>query len=179
MAALDNQVTNINFLSPLKFSFTVSKLPGVNFYVQSVVLPSVAVNGTPGMPTPFVKLPLPGDHVEFGELQITFRVDEDMTNYIELYNWLMAIGFPNDFDQYRLLANQDRRTNLNSTDGILSDGTIIIHNSSTNPNMQVKFINLFPTLLTDMLFDLRQTDVEYMEATASFQFERFTIEKLS
>lgn len=179
MAVLTNQVDNINFLSPLKFSFSVNKLPGVNFYVQSIVLPNVSVNPSQGMPTPFVRLPLPGDHVEFGEMQITFRIDEDMSNYIEIYNWLIAIGFPESFEQYRILASQDRRSNLNATDGILSDGTIIIHNSNANPNMQIKFINMFPTTLTDLLFDLRQTDVEYMEATASFQFERFTIEQLT
>lgn len=177
MSIIDNQVDNINFLSPLKFSFTVSKLPGVNFFVQQVVLPSITVTDTYA-PSPFVKLPMPGDHAEFGELSVTFRVDEDMTNYIEIYNWLIALGFPESFEQYRLLASQDRRINPGSTDGVMSDATVIVHNSSTNPNMQIKFFNIFPTLLTDVLLDLRQSDVEYVEATVSFKFERFTISQL-
>ena len=177
MTSLTTQPTDLNFLSPLKFAFTIKKLPKVNFFVQSLVLPSVSVN--PNIqPTPFVKLPLPGDHIDFGEVQVTFRVDENMQNYLEIFNWLQALGFPEDFNQYKNLADRDARNNIGTDDGIMTDGTIIIYNSNSNVNMQVKLINMFPTSLLDLLFDLKQVDVEYIEATATFAFERMTIEQL-
>jgi hypothetical protein len=177
MINLTAENTNLNFLSPLKFAFTIKKLPQVNFYVQSLVLPSITVQ--PNMqPTPFVKLPIPGDHVDYGEVQITFKVDEDMANYLEIFNWLTAIGFPENFGQYKALADKDARQNVGGTDGIMTDGTIIIYNSASNVNMQVKLINMFPTGLMDLLFDLKQVDVDYIEATATFAFERMQISRI-
>lgn len=174
---LINTPTNLNFLSPLKFAFTVKKLPNVNFYVQSIVLPSISVTPS-NVPSPFVKLPVPGDHVDFGEVQITFKIDEDMSNYLEIYNWLYALGFPEKFDQYRVLAEKDARQNIGGDDGIMSDGTVIIYNSASNVNMQVKLINMFPTGLMDIILDFKQPDVDYIEATATFAFERMEISKL-
>jgi hypothetical protein len=177
MSTLNTTPTSLNFLSPLKFAFNIKKLPQVNFYVQSLVLPSLSVQAN-YQPTPFVKLPIPGDHIDFGEVQVTFRVDEDMLNYLEIFKWLEHLGFPENFDQYRTLADSDARNNVGQTDGIMSDGTIIIYNSNSNVNMQVNLVNMFPTSLLDLLFDLKQSDVEYIEATATFAFERMTITKL-
>ena len=174
MSAIDTTPTNMNFLSPLKFTFKVNKLPHVNFFVQGITIPSIAISPN-FQPSPFVKLPMPGDHIDFGELIVSFRVDEDMTNYLELFNWMIAIGFPKDFGQYKALADQDRRINPRSTDGIMSDGTVIIQNSNAKSNKKVTFINMFPTTLSDLSFDTRQSDLEYIECSASFAYERFDI----
>jgi len=178
MAALTNQPKNLNFLSPLKFTFIVNKLPNVNFFVQSVLLPAVSLNAVE-VPTPFVKLPQAGDHIDYTEFQIGFRVDEQMESYRELYHWIEALGFPEDFDQYKALADGDRRVNPNGDKEILSDGTLIIHNSNTNANIKVKFTGLFPSTLSELAFDLRAGDVQYIECVASFRYERFDIELIS
>lgn len=174
MSAINNTPTNMNFLSPLKFTFKVNKLPNVNFFVQGITIPSITVSPN-FQPSPFVKLPMPGDHVDFGELIVSFRVDEDMRNYLELFDWIIALGFPKDFKQYKALADQDRRLNPRSTDGIMSDGVVIVQNSNAKSNKKVTFINMFPTTLSDITFDTRQSDVDYLECTASFAYERFEI----
>ena len=177
MAAITQQPKNVNFLSPLKFTFTVQKLPNVNFFVQQCTLPNIAI-GRFDVPTPFIKLPEPGDHLEFGELQLTFRLDEDMKNYIELYNWMMALGFPEKFEQYKTLADKDqRRTGFNASgdDSLMSDATLMISNSNVNSNIKVNFLNLWPTTIQDLIFDFRQSDVEYMECLVTFAYERFDI----
>jgi len=176
MAVTNNTPNNINFMSPLKFGFQVKKLPNVNFFCQAVVLPSLTVSAR-YEPTPFVKLNIPGDHIEFTELMITFRVDEDMKNYLEIFNWLTALGFPKDFSQYRTLADKDKRLNplASGDDGIMSDANLIIQNSAAVGNLRVDFVNLFPTSLSELQFDTRQTDVEYIECNATFSFERFDV----
>jgi len=178
MAALTNQPQNLNFLSPLKFTFIVNKLPHVNFFVQSVLLPAVSLNAAE-VPTPFVKIPQAGDHIDFTEFQIGFRVDEQMESYRELYYWIEALGFPESFEQYKALADEDRRINPNGNKEILSDGTLIIHNSNTNANIKVKFTGLFPSTLSELAFDLRAGDVSYIECVASFRYEKFEIELIS
>jgi len=178
MSAIADTPTNLNFLSPLKFSFKISKLPNVNFFIQGVTLPTISISPVMS-PSPFVKLPMPGDHIDFGELLISFRVDEDMKNYLEIFNWITALGFPKDFNQYKALHDVDRRFNPRSTDGIMSDGILIIMNSNARSNKQVTFYNMFPTTLTDLTFDTRQSDVDYLETTVSFAYERFDITTIS
>ena len=84
---------------------------------------------------------MPGDHPEFGTLQITFKVDEDLANYLEIWNWLIKLGFPESFEQYAQLGN----LNTGVGNGPVSDATLSILNSSMSTNLQVDFINLFPT----------------------------------
>ena len=85
MAVLQDQPTNPQFLSPVGFNFNIRKLPNTNYFVQAANLPGVQLGETP-LATPFHQIPTPGDRVTYGELAITFKVDENMENYIELYN---------------------------------------------------------------------------------------------
>tara|TARA_R110000772_G_scaffold2311_13_gene8030 strand:- start:1245 stop:1778 length:534 start_codon:yes stop_codon:yes gene_type:complete len=174
MSVSPNQPASLNMLSPLKFQFMVKKLPNVNFFCQSVSMPNVTL-GIANVGTPFVKLQLPGDHLEYSELLITFMVDENMVNYIEMYNWMLALGFPESFNQYKALEDIDSRLNPTGTDQLVSDASMFIYNSASNPNVEVKFINLWPSTMSDINFDIRNTDVEYIECTVSFAFERYDV----
>ena len=89
--AFNTEPKSTNFLSPLGYKFTIKKMPTVNFFAQAVAIPSVTVGELP-IPTPFsTKIQLPGDLVTFGDLVVTFRVDEDMANYLEVFNWIKSI----------------------------------------------------------------------------------------
>ena len=170
-----SEPTNKNFLSPLGFKFSIQKTPNVNYFVQAINLPSVTLGETQ-LPTPFKRIPMPGDHLEYGDLSITFKVDEDMKNYIELLNWIKAIGFPDNFDQYK--AVDPRFVMPNTGEGVVSDATLVILSSAMNPIHEVIFKDLFPVSLTDFNFDSRNTDVEYIETTATFKFRTFDISAL-
>ena len=157
--------SNKNFLSPLGFKFVLSRAPAIEYYVQSINIPSISTSVS-NVPTPFVKLPFAGDHLEFGELSLSFKIDEDMKNYLEIYNWLKGIGFPDNFDQYK---------SLNSGDGVFSDAILVILTSSKNPNIKVQFKNLWPMTLDPVQFDTTQTDVEYVSTTVTFKYQSFDI----
>jgi hypothetical protein len=168
-----NEPTNKNFLSPLGFDFRIKKLPTTNFFVTRTTIPGISL-GVVESPTPFVKLPIPGDKIVFNDLQVTFKIDEDMKNYLEIFNWMMGLGFPEKFDQYAVLKNKAR----GSGDGIYSDGILTILTSAMNPNIEFSFRNVFPYSLTDVDFNTSSADVEYLEATVGFRYELFTINSL-
>jgi hypothetical protein len=153
--------TNKNFLSPLGFKFTIKKTPNVNYFVQSVNLPSMAL-GTTTMPTPFIRVPVAGDHITYGDLTVTFKVDESLSNYIELHNWIKQIGFPDSYSQY------------SSTD-LYSDATLTILSSAYNPKFEVQFKDLFPIDLSGFEFSMIAGDVDYIESTVTFGFRTFDI----
>ena len=179
MSITDSQVTNKSFLSPLGFKFVIKKTPNVNYFVQSVSLPSITLNRV-DVPNPFIKIPLPGDHLDFGELTLTFKVDEDLKNYLEIYNWMIGMGFPDDFDQYKDVDVIRGGKNTGNVDrmsggGIYSDATLSILSSAMNVNHNVTFIDAFPTALQELQFLTTDTDVNYLTATVSFTYRKFTI----
>ena len=79
---------NLNFLSPIGFRFQLQRAPNVEYFCQSVTLPTLSINEVPQI-SPFVNIPRPGDKVTYGEFAIRFRIDEDMTNYLEIHDWIV------------------------------------------------------------------------------------------
>ena len=181
MSAITNQPTNINFLSPLNFKFTIKKTPTTNYFVKAINLPEVGFMGTE-VPTPFVKIPFPSTALTYGTLRLQFGVDEDMKNYLEIHNWLVGMGFPDNFDQYKDLVDGDpkigRNKRIPSGSGVFSDATLMILTSSKNPNLEITFVDLFPISLSQLVFDTTNIDVQYLDAVANFRYRKYNITKL-
>lgn len=161
---------NKNMLSPVGFSFHIKKLPELNFFVQSITMPGVQLPVF-DQPTPFKAIPRYGDRLQYGELVVTFKVNEDLGNYIEIYDWLKGLGFPDDFDQYKDLAADNKQL---TGDGIESDAYLMIMSSAMNPIVRIDFEDVFPISLGDFSMDSRDTGIEYIETTATFKFLRYT-----
>ena len=85
MSAIDGTPTNKNFLSPLNFRFQIKRAPHINFFIQQVNIPGIGVPEVQ-TPNPMVQIPYPGEHLTYDTLSITFAVDEDLHNYMELHN---------------------------------------------------------------------------------------------
>jgi len=173
MSAIDNTPENKNFLSPLNFRFQIKKAPHVNFFVQKVNIPDIAIRSS-DTPNPFVKIPYPGDHMEFGALNITFKVDEDLQNYLEIHNWIRALGKPEDFAGYADIASKPSWTG----DGIYSDISVLVLASTKMPNYEVAYVDAFPISLTGISFATTDNNVNYIEASATFKYTYFTITKI-
>lgn len=165
--------TNSNFLPTVGFKFGIKKLPTTNYFVQSINVPGLKF-GFIERPNPFLKYPIPGDHLQFNDFTLTFKVDEDMKNYLEIYDWMIGLGFPDNFDQYRLIDSKS----ATSGEGKVSDGTIQILNSARVPGIEVTVIDMFPSSLSDIIFDSRDTNLEYAQATVIFKYRKLRIQQL-
>ena len=146
---INNQPTNINQLNVVSFATNFLRMPGVNYFCQRVNIPGISLSNTI-QSTPFANIPIEGDVLEFEDLSLAFVVDEDMQNYLELYNWLHALGFPERYAQYDNQAGKD----------IKSDVNIIIHTNKSNPNYSIVFKDVFPVSLGVVNFDTNNTDLE-------------------
>lgn len=180
MSTITDQPTNLNYLSPLGFKFTLRRLPMVNYFCQSVDIPSISM--TPiNTPTPVGTLIRPGDKLVYDPLVITFRVDEDMRNYIEMVNWLEGLGHPNSLKQLRdLSASSPLATpnTIGSAMTLTSDATLTVLTSHKNPGLNAFFSDAFPTSLSALRFSSMANDVEYLEATATFSYRKYTLERI-
>lgn len=163
----NNQPTNINFLSPVGFRFNIEYLPNTNWFMTSVNLPGISL-GEINQPTPFMQTQVPGNDLVFDPLNITFQVDEDLQNWREIYDWMNGLGFPNEYGEYK--AQKAKQ--------LYSDASLSILNSDMNINYIITFTDLFPTSLSEILFDSASGDIETIKATVNFRYLAYSYEKL-
>ena len=173
MTAVSNTPTNKNFLSPLNFQFQLKRAPNVNFFIQKITLPSITAPEIE-IPTMFNYVPEPGNKLSYGDLEITFKVDENFTNYLEIHDWIRALTFPESFAEYASIAKNPEYTG----DGIRSDISLIVMNATKRPNFEITFRNAYPTALSGVEFDTTLDDVQYLTTTASFKYMLYDITKI-
>lgn len=173
MSALDTQPETLNFLSPLNFQFSIKKCPGINFFVQKVNIPSFSISSADSF-NPFVRLPYAGDHINFDPMTVTFKVDEKLQNYMEIYNWLRELGFPESWDEYK--AIKERPTYMGT--GLKSDASILICDSSKKPFFECVILNAFPVALSSLQFASDAPDVQFITAEAVFHYTNFKMNDL-
>lgn len=154
------------FLSPLKFKFQVKKLPVFGEYVQSVDFPGISVSATEGFKNPFQTVFVPGEHAKFETLRVTFKLDEDLDNYREIFDWLEGLGKPSNYDQYRVLAEAEPGTG----EGPQVDATLSILNSRDQPSIQFMFEDLAPISLSGFKLAYTMENTEYITAEVEFQY---------
>ena len=174
MSIDDTQPENRNYLSPLNYRFLIKKSPNVNFFVQKITVPGINAPST-GYPNPFVKIPVPGEHLEYQPLEITFKVDEDLADYREIHKWIKLLGKPKNFDEYAKI----NKVPLETGEGKFSDITVMILTGNKRPNYEFLFVDAFPVYLSDMEFNTTDSDVNYISATARFLYTYYDINKIN
>lgn len=159
-----------NYLSPIGFTVSVSRLPHVEFFTQKAQIPGVTLEA-PQLANPMGNLFVAGDRLAYQDLDLSFLVDENMDNYIEAYNWMEALSSPEKFGDYKPLQD--------SVEGLNSDISIMILNSNKNLNVEFTFLNCTPVALSAISLDVSGTDIFYPEVNMSFRYDRYTFKKFA
>ena len=172
-------IGNRNFLSPLGFKFSLKRSPGVAYFCNEANIPDMSLS-IAEQPTYLRDIPLPGDKIDFGDLSLRFMVDEDLTNYMEIQNWIRGLGYPERVSEYQDL---EKKAYIQQTFGkkrqdIYSDGTLQILSNNLVPKFQVLFDDLFPYSISTVTFDATDTDIEYFTAEVSFKYTLYTLTDL-
>jgi len=170
MAALSNTPTNKNFLNPLNFKFQIKRAPNVNFFIQKVNIPSITLPNIE-IPTMFVPIPVQQTHMVYGELSLSFKIDEDLQNYFEIHNWIRALGFPSNFNEYSAIASNPVYTG----DSLRSELSLTILNALKNPTYEFVFHDAYPVFLSEVDFDTTYDNVDYVSASVTFKYSFFDV----
>lgn len=165
-----NQPTNINFLNTHRFRVVIQRTPNLVYWVQECNLPAMSM-GNAVQPTPFVDIPRPGDKIRYEDFTMTFPVDEDMKNFREIGDWMIGLGFPQEFGQYADLKN--------SFAGVYSDIFLLILDSDHNVQHTVRFIGAFPVSLSQIEFNTTVTDNVIPLVTATFKYEYWQMDDVN
>jgi len=186
--------SKMDYASPIQFRFKISKLPEVEFFIQTVNLPGISI-GSATVPTPLYDFPVPGDEISFQSLDVSFLVDENLNNYKELHDWISGLGFGKSHQQFADLqaTSEDRFPGSTkgslvagveipaplSEGGIYSDATLTILNSKNIAKTEVRFQNVFPTSIGSLSYNVQASDVDYLKAQASFSYLNYDIVQIS
>jgi hypothetical protein len=161
---------SINLLENINFEVVIDMCPNVTFFCNEFNIPSISI-GTVFQPTPFSNIKQQGDHPVFAPLSLTFRVDEDLSNYKEILSWINSISFPNKFNEYKSKVHSTK-----TKDNLVSDITVITKTSKNNANKNFIFKNAWPTDISDISLNIENSTIAYVNCTTTFEYDTFFIE---
>jgi hypothetical protein len=192
MVAVSRQPTKLDYASPTQFKFTINQLPKVEFFTVSANIPDITLSDVV-IPTPFKPIPVLGQNLTYGNLSLTFIVDEFLENYRELHEWLIGIGFPKSRKQFtEFRSNTSNTGNATATPKVdmgsvgktvadasmFSDATLTVLSNKNNPIVEARFKDMYPVSLGALEFNQQSTDVEYMTVQADFTYQIYEIHAL-
>jgi len=177
----------LDYADPTKFKFQIAKLPRVEFNSIQANIPGITLTEIT-QPTRLMPVRIPGNDLTFDDLSVTFIVDEDLTNYRSVHDWMVGLAQVDSDDKYRELitAGGDRmpRSQQNSSpdagrpttatnDGaIFSDAKLIILTARNTPILEISFEDTYPKSLSTLEYNQNATDVEYLQATISLGYKQ-------
>jgi len=162
--------TNVNFLQPSGFKVTIDRdnYPNLEFFAQSVEHPSVSAS--PGeIDFRGVRLPTTPDRIEFADLTMNILVDEDMTSYLEVFNW------------FKRLIEEPEQTPGQALDNAAAqppsraDVTVTILTSHNNANKTIKYLDAFPVDIGSISLETTAGDAVFITCPITFKYTRFEI----
>jgi len=159
--------SNVNYLQPTGFRITIdrTRYPNLEYFCQSVTHPGMATNTVPISVRRLEKVPMPGDMISFGTVDFQILLDENMSSYLEMYEWMQR-----NVNVGQVSANQ-RRTSIPTH----SDITLSILSSHNNLVKTITYKDAIPTGLSGMTFQSASGDASYISFNATFDFSEFEI----
>jgi hypothetical protein len=151
-----------NNLSQLNFRFKLSITPELEYRAQTVSIPAINL-GAISTPTPFVPYFNAGN-ITYDELNIQFMVGEKMADYLEIFNWIEKLGHPDNLENYK---------------NIKSDCSVFILNNNLQPQIHVRFTDVFPVSLSAIEFDSTLPEIQYATSTVGLRFNRYYFDILN
>lgn len=168
------QPTNINYLSPTGFRLVFDKLPTVTYMCTSADLPSLTM-AEAAISTPANILYEPGDKMFFEPFNVRFKVDEDLVNYIEIFDWMVGLGWPEETQQHTSFVTYTNNGLARTRTNVFSDCTLQVLTSHKNLNKKFVFHDAFPNAITPITFDSTVSDIDYIECDLTIRYRDFII----
>jgi hypothetical protein len=181
---LDRQPDNLDLARPTQFRFSLLKIPNTEYFITEANLPGIAFSGDAVLNTRFTALPMMGDTLAYEPLEIGFNVQENLHNWREIHDWMTGIGFPETTKQFKdaiTEASTERgsiTTKLANSSTLTSDAVLTIMTNKNNPSVRIMFKNVYPTSLSGMQFDTKDTDAMGLSATMTMNYDYYTVEVL-
>ena len=163
---------NINPLSPNGYMFSVQRLPSLTYFCQEVNLPSLTLSSAI-QSTQYSQIMLAGDMLEYSPLTVQFLVDQTMSNYKAIHDWINGLGFPENNQQYTNMLATSTNSMGSEVAKSYSDGTLAILGNNNLPIQTVQFVDMYPESIESITFLSTSQDVQYLVGTVTFRYSYY------
>jgi hypothetical protein len=140
----------------------------VTYFCQRANVPSVSFGTSVQGNSTGIPIRRPGTAYTYEDLQVGFIVNEDMTNWIEIYQWMRELGV--SYGTTGEIVQEDQK---------VATGLLYITNSEYKPIVLVKYMNMYPTFISGIDFDSALPDTDAVISTVTFSYTHYEIELLT
>jgi hypothetical protein len=139
----------------------------LEFFAQGFQHPGVTLSSAPLAYKRISTIGLPGDTLTIDELQFEIIVDENMTSYIEMYNWveLLTEGRSNTTTDIVPLNKVSHEADI----------SVLLMTNSNKVVKTIKYIDCVPTSIGSLSFSSSSSEAAQVNFNASFRAEYFVI----
>ena len=108
-----------------------------------------------------------GGKISYGDLTVSFLVDENLQNWQEIYEWMLTLG--TSYDPRFPEADEKKK---------YSNATLSVLNSAMRPKFEVEFNNIFPVSLGGIDFDSSVSSMDAFVVDVTFAYDYYEIRPL-
>lgn len=155
---------NYNEALSTNWQLVFNKFPGIIYFAQSVTIPDVTVNGI-RIAHKNQRMFAPDNLIEYGQLTVTFIIDEDFENYDALLK---------EF-QVQEKATKGNGDNIRE---ILHDLSVIRLSSNKVPIAVFKFTDASLTSLGSINYTSTNSEADLIVCDVSFNITQMYVERL-
>ena len=155
----------LSYVPPHNFYMVIDKIPEVVFTCQQLTIPTIST-GEALLSNRYnpSKTYIPGDGIDYSNLEVTFILDKHFRNYRSILKWMKGNAVPDDPKQWVVDKFSDTMSNI----------TVYGSDSANVPLIHWNFVSCFPVSLDGVNFDSTIPDVTYLTSNVSFRYHYFT-----
>lgn len=157
-----------NLLQNNAYQLVLPRFPKVQFFGTDFAMPEVSLPAS-DVSTPFTNLKFAGDKPSFAPMQFNFMINEDMSNYREIYDWIYNIGFADSYENYTQYPN---KTLPHQSLGE-QDAKVLILSSKGNTIKTITFFDAIPVSLGGMEFTSQDPNTTYVKASVVMVYSHY------
>lgn len=160
---------NSSLLQATKYTFVIPELPFARYFCQTINLPDVSTSAVE-VPTPFSAIKRHGDTLRWSDLSMSVLVDEELRVWEETLEWLKSLTKPTRYEEY------GKRRSIKFEK--YYDGILTINTNANVPQMYIKFFNVHPTMLGQLIFDTTTSAEQTITVDMSFSYDYFEVQRI-
>lgn len=177
IVSTDPRNNPLNLLNEGAWALRIQRIPKTSFLCKNIILPTVSIDSIPVKGYHPQSLNMAGTKITYGSLNLTFKVDENLSNYQEILLWMKhSVGDPDGTSLKKLIS--DSRIGRGPTErtyNIYSQGSLITTTNHYKNNLEIVLEDLFPTEIGGLTLTQETDNSVNIECDITFSCSSFTI----
>jgi hypothetical protein len=157
-----------DFLNATSFIVVVERFKNIAFMTTDVSVPGITMSN-PQQGNPFSNISRVGDRLQYDQITLSFKLNEDLSNWEEIVNWMKGAAYPEDYGQYATITEPS-----GNEDSLFTDITMTILSNYKKPLLNINYRRCLPTSLSG--FQMTQTDSDILTVSCDVTFDFTTMD---